>query len=78
MIQFDIPWWAWVLIFLYLFAMYFGIGAVLGLVVARVALSLSERKDGRRPKSRSARAGLYLLAALGGGAVNFLLVSFFP
>lgn len=40
MISFDIPWWAWNLIFLYIFVVSFGIRAVLGLIFSRDALPL--------------------------------------
>lgn len=65
---FEFPWWLILLVYLYIFMTYFGIGAVLTCAM----LANSERRDVRR--SRLRKVGIPLLGALAGGAVNTLIV----
>jgi ABC-type protease/lipase transport system fused ATPase/permease subunit len=72
-IGFDIPWWVVALIFLYVLVVYFGIGAVCGFILTYALLARAAGSGTSAPKSRSDRIGLSLLAALTGGALNFLV-----
>ena len=73
MIGFDIPWWVVALILLYVLVVYFRISDVCGFSVTYVLLARAAGSGTSAPKSRSGRVSFSLLAALTGGALNFLV-----
>lgn len=74
--SFDIPWWGVVLIFLYLFAIRFGIGAILGGLACYVLLSIS-KETGKIHEGESTRIPFLLLCGLPGGLVNYGIMTTF-
>ena len=74
--SFDIAWWGWVLIFLYLFMVHFGIGAALGLAGSYAWISTTVgRKE--KEESRAVKIFASLLFGLLGGFVNYGIVKTF-
>ncbi|CAN5733100.1 hypothetical protein BH24ACT22_BH24ACT22_14160 [soil metagenome] len=72
----DIPWWGMILIFLYLFGIRFGIGAIFGFVACHSWLSISEEPE-KKDESSFMRNAAAALCGLIGGFVNYGVVMTF-
>ena len=71
--ELTLPWWAAILLFLYLFVICFGIGAVLGFVANYVWISVTVEPE-EKEDSRFMRIFVSVLCGLLGGFMNYGIV----
>lgn len=68
---FEFPWWFGIVLLIYWFVAYFGIGAVLGMIASYAGMLAFKRPE-NIPENRGMRASVVISCALLGGLANLV------